>query len=316
MNNKNLLLVVNLLLLLFLAVYFLSMSRNIEELSNNDKIEMMDWWKSDDLESKEIFEKIFSGVFTDYDKIRIYNGAVGTEVGQIVKHPRILNVQYSAESYYKEPDAFDINFIPSEQNYKNIIAFPYGSLYFLTKSSRVIERLTKPRTYQPKSNFCLFSVTNGSCQQRNEMFSELCKYKKVDSCGQHMNNMDKPCPGNWWEEEYCQFISQYKFMICFENVSKCNYLTEKCINAFYCGTIPIYWGCTNVDEHINREAILYLSPEYTSEEREALIQKIIYLDNNEEAYRSMFEKPFFKDGVLPPSFDINQIREKIENTLQ
>jgi hypothetical protein len=40
------------------------------------------------------------------------------------------------------------------------------------------------------------------------------------------------------------------------------------------------------------------------------------LDNNEEAYRAMFEKPFFKDGVLPSSFDVNQIRKKIEDVLQ
>ena len=46
------------------------------------------------------------------------------------------------------------------------------------------------------------------------------------------------------------------------------------------------------------------------------ILNIIYLDNNEEAYREMYEKPFFKDGILPPAFDINQIRKNVENALK
>ena len=39
-------------------------------------------------------------------------------------------------------------------------------------------------------------------------------------------------------------------MICFENTSKPNYFTEKLVNAYYSGSIPIYWGDPNISKYI------------------------------------------------------------------
>ena len=37
------------------------------------------------------------------------------------------------------------------------------------------------------------------------------------------------------------FQQKHKFSIAFENTSYCGYCTEKIVEAFVAGTIPIYW---------------------------------------------------------------------------
>jgi hypothetical protein len=179
-----------------------------------------------------------------------------------------------------------------------------------------IYKFTKRHIYNSKNNFCLFAVSNGGCKTRNDFFEILNKYKKVDSCGKFMNNMIEGCPHDHSSKNYFDFISNYKFMICFENTSKPNYLTEKLINAYYNGTIPIYWGCSNIEDYVNMDSILYLKPDYRDNDVEDLINKIIYLDNNEDAYIKMYEETFFKNGVIPDEFNIDKIREKVYRILE
>ena len=42
---------------------------------------------------------------------------------------------------------------------------------------------------------------------------------------------------------------QYKFHICIENCKLPHYFSEKITNTLLCGTIPIYWGCTNINTY-------------------------------------------------------------------
>lgn len=50
--------------------------------------------------------------------------------------------------------------------------------------------------------------------------------------------------------------SQFRFTISFENDSYPGYVTEKLLEAYLCGSIPIYWGDLGVSSPINPDAIL------------------------------------------------------------
>jgi hypothetical protein len=101
-------------------------------------------------------------------------------------------------------------------------------------------------------------------------------------------------------------------MICFENTSMPNYFTEKLTNAYLGGTIPIYWGCSNISDYVNMDDILYLKPDFTETDVEKLIDEITYLDTHPDAYRAKYESVFFKDGKLPDAFNLDKIREKVD----
>ena len=49
------------------------------------------------------------------------------------------------------------------------------------------------------------------------------------------------------------------FHICIENVPKRYFFTEKLIDTLLCKTIPIYWGCTNIDEYFNSKGMILVN---------------------------------------------------------
>ena len=51
-------------------------------------------------------------------------------------------------------------------------------------------------------------------------------------------------------------LNDYRFSIEIENSYLNNYFTEKLLDCFATGTIPIYWGCPNIGEHFNADGIL------------------------------------------------------------
>ena len=305
MKQKKFVLVLVIISIILLLLFLYRKNITIENYSN--LVTLKNWW-SDDKTSETLFSNLFNN--TKYETINVYS--VFSDDPHLKKEPNILNVQFSGESYYNDTGKFDINLIPAEKTSDNNIVFLYAFFHILYTNLDIDKLLVKRKLTTMPTNFCLFSVSNGGCKERNDMFKELSKYKKVDSCGKFMNN-GHHCPEDHGTTKYFDFISNYKFMICFENKTQPNYFTEKLINAYYNNTIPIYWGCSNIEDYVDMNSILYLPPKYTDADMTKLIEKISYLDNNDQAYREMFESTFFKNGKLPDEFNVNKIKEKIKN---
>ena len=51
-------------------------------------------------------------------------------------------------------------------------------------------------------------------------------------------------------------LRDYHFSITVMNADHENYFTETLIDAFLCGTVPIFWGCTNIEEYFNPKGML------------------------------------------------------------
>ncbi|MCE5324004.1 glycosyltransferase family 10 [bacterium] len=55
-------------------------------------------------------------------------------------------------------------------------------------------------------------------------------------------------------------LARYKFCLCYENqLNRPGYITEKIFDCFFCGTVPIYLGATNIDEYIPRSSYVQMS---------------------------------------------------------
>jgi alpha(1,3/1,4) fucosyltransferase len=50
--------------------------------------------------------------------------------------------------------------------------------------------------------------------------------------------------------------SQYTFMLCFENVVLKGWVTEKIFDCFMAGTIPIYWGATDIETFVPADCFI------------------------------------------------------------
>ena len=148
------------------------------------------------------------------------------------------------------------------------IKLPITTWVFLSRKEPPFKSLQE-RSPQSKSKFCCFVVSSPAAWQRNLFFHLLNEYKKVDSLGRYLKNVDIVLPSLFaGYDEYIKILSRYKFMICFENKVRPHYLTEKLFNALYAGTLPIYWGDPLASNIFNPEA--YIQVEYSSDTRQQI----------------------------------------------
>ena len=112
--------------------------------------------------------------------------------------------------------------------------------------------------------------------------------------GEYLNNVGYKMPYPYWSPDYFNVLQKHKFMICFENTKMETYSTEKIVNPFLSGTIPIYWGSNNVKNIFNTDTILFLKDE-SEESINKLIEQIIELDNNDTKYLEFINRPIFTE---------------------
>ena len=131
-----------------------------------------------------------------------------------------------------------------------------------------------------RPKFCAFVVSN-----------------KVDSCGAWKNNV-----GGAVSDKH-SFLQNYKFSLCFENSAHKGYVTEKLIQAFAAGCVPIYWG----DESLCDEKYAKFRPIFNPkafinvhnfDSIDSAIREIERIDNDEGAFEAMRKEPIFRAECL------------------
>ena len=85
-------------------------------------------------------------------------------------------------------------------------------------------------------------------------------------CGNHPETKLEKVEGGWGGMQLMNMYTNYKFVLAMENKIHKGYITEKIINAFYSGAIPIYWGCNSVVQYFIQkmsEEPIYMDNEIT-----------------------------------------------------
>ncbi len=159
--------------------------------------------------------------------------------------------------------------------------------------------------------FCNFIVSNGSSLVRNNFFSNLCKYKMVDSGGRFMNNI------GYAVDDKLKFQSDYKFSIAFENdayrPNRDGYTTEKIMQPMLANSIPIYWGNTLIDKEFNNKSFINYH-DFKSEDE--MIEYIIFLDNNDEEYMKVMREPWLIDNKVLEGLKEENIKKFLYNIFE
>lgn len=156
-----------------------------------------------------------------------------------------------------------------------------------------------------KKKFCSFIISGYNPKKngnRVEFFQKLCKYKKVDSGGRKFNNIGGPVPGGLLGKN--EFLRQYKFNIAYENRSFPGYTTEKIFGPMVARCVPIYWGDPGINEQFNPRSFLNRA-DFSSDE--ALIEKIIELDNDDAKYLEYLRQPYFHNDTPNQYFNRERV---------
>lgn len=73
---------------------------------------------------------------------------------------------------------------------------------------------------------------------------------------EYSNSAKKVYKGVIEQDSKLQVISNYKFVLCFENCSFPGYLTEKIFDCFQAGCIPIYYGAPDIEDFVPADAFI------------------------------------------------------------
>jgi hypothetical protein len=150
-----------------------------------------------------------------------------------------------------------------------------------------------------RTKFCAAVISNGYWAHfRSKFLNELNKYKKVDMGGRYRNNIGGRVKNK------TTFFSSYKFSLAMENSNGDGYISEKLIQSFYSGTIPIYYGDYLIDEYINPKAYILIKGE---KDIEAKIEYIKSIDKDDEKYKSILRENVIVD---------NNFTKRIDNELK
>jgi hypothetical protein len=172
------------------------------------------------------------------------------------------NIDFRFPSFYLK----DMKEIQSWNSRKKIILVAANKYItnrvFMPKkpSMRGLIRQVKNMLRKLQDPFYRIALANSLHDQRLEVIEYFSVGDNLDICGKGWDKWDE-LPSTWVKrleniikerylgvcENKIDLISNYRFSICFENMVMSGYITEKIIDCFVAGTLPIYLGAPDVD---------------------------------------------------------------------
>ena len=247
---------------------------------NTIKIKFVDFWGGFDSKNNDfvsIISERYQVEFTDEPDYLFYS-CFGYEH---LKYD-CIRIFYTGECItpnFNECDyAIGFDRLEFGDRYKRIPL--YRLFQYKTEYAELFDRpIFTKENLRSKTGFCSFVYSNCFAMDlRTQIFEKLSAYKQVSSGGRYRNNIGGAV------SDKKAFQSYHKFAIAFENSSYDGYCTEKLMEAFAAGTIPIYYGDPRVVEDFNVKAFINCH-DYDS--LEDVVDRIIEIDNDDNLYLSI-----------------------------
>lgn len=189
---------------------------------------------------------------------------------------------------------------PELGNPSNYIRYPLWLCYFFpfTLDKDIIKRQVDKfslQTSERVKKFCMVASHDQNDVRRKivQMLHEKGGYC-VNSAGALLHNDDDL--KTKFADNKVEYLKQFLFNICPENVSSSGYTTEKIFESFLAGCIPIYYGSNGVPEKdvINQNSLILWNESNDDE----VLYKINEFCNNEK-FRNEFrnQKPLLESAV-------------------
>lgn len=207
----------------------------------------------------------------------------------------ILNIKkwkysflFVLESYYNNRNL---------KAYSCVIGFNKTEQNFVLLPVFVQYLITNPKVFVPikevPSKMVGVVIGNPGGRLRNRFLDKLEAATHVVYGGSFRNNHPK-IAGAYNSDELVNFYKNFKFVITMENSIQTDYITEKIINGFAAGVIPVYLGAPNVTQYFNKRRFLELTSA-SDEHINAIIETMITMTDDE--YLSRIAEPIFVEPL-------------------
>lgn len=147
------------------------------------------------------------------------------------------------------------------------------------------EDLLLPRNLpEAKSKFACAFIGNPE-PTRLRAIEALSKFGQVDIFGPHAGLAVR---------SKFEIAKDYRFMLCFENDLYPGYVTEKLLDAYVCGTVPLYRGDFGNEPHLNRNCLVNANDYSSLREFAIAVSEIDHY-----SYSKIFSEPLLSS--IPPT---------------
>jgi glycosyltransferase involved in cell wall biosynthesis len=225
-------------------------------------------------------------IISDTDIIRYINGEIIINRGKIVadihEPPHLLQQQEVYDAVKKNAHLFDLILTFDSELLKlpNAVLRNGGGEVVLNKNIHT-------QQYPTLADDTLFSVYEKSKGvsfiTSNKTFTDWHKFRV--KCVDYLikNNCKFDLYGVGYNEISGKILGlkDYKFSISIENGNHKNYFTEKILDCFLTGTIPIYKGCPNIGDFFDMNGIIIFD---TEDELTHILKNV-----NDELYQSKLD---------------------------
>lgn len=209
------------------------------------------WYPDKDLSVRKN-NSVYSGVtvFTDESILYVDQVSSSKKVAWLIEPPVIKSQGYSSLKQSKElRDKFDLILTFDDSlialDPKKIKLFPFGSCW-ISKHNCVLSNKTKKISIVASSK----NYAPGH-RLRHRLIAELkANGYDIDLYGSGYNEFPHTDEGRLMP------FKDYKFSIVIENSKMNNYFTDKILDCFAVGTIPIYWGADNIYDFFDQNGII------------------------------------------------------------
>jgi hypothetical protein len=224
------------------------------------------------------------------DEADILVESIFTNTTYINYKPWRQSFLFTGESYYAKCMLETLSlytcilgFNRTEANY---VEFPFYIVYL-----KSFPELSFEPTKTIPNNYTTAVISNGTQNERTRFLDKLDKRMPVMYGGTYKNNIGGKLQGHFATDSLVSFYKNSKFVITMENARIGHYITEKLINGFRAGVIPIYWGSQHIGEHFNSKRFITLDGDTD-------INSVIDRMENmsDEEYFKIVNEPIFNEG--------------------
>jgi len=177
--------------------------------------------------------------------------------------------QWMLKKEYREKFDYILSFseeVVSIDDGKGIL-LPYGACWITERNSKIYEKSKMLSIVASNKNYA------PGHQLRHQVIKNIDPGWEIHGSGYNF------FPHT--EEGRLIPFKDYRYSVVIENCNLPNYFTDKLIDCFATGTIPIFWGLPNIEEYFNMDGILVF---HNQKELEDALANI-----SEEAYNSRMD---------------------------
>ena len=152
--------------------------------------------------------------------------------------------------------------------YRDVLEVANKFNVILTYNQELIDVLSN--AYKIPFGGCWIKEQDWRIYEKTKLVSMIASKKKLTAghlVRHHIVDMCKDNPAldvygeinNNYIEDKLTGLKDYRFSIVIENDKSTNFFTEKLIDCFLTGTIPIYWGCPNIDHIFDGSGLIQIT---------------------------------------------------------